>query len=83
MKTYPGVHTICGLSNISYGLPARQLINRSFFALCMASGLSAVIMDPTDQTLMATCLSIEMLLGRDAYCENFIDAYQNGRLIGK
>jgi cobalamin-dependent methionine synthase I len=82
MNTFPGVNTICGLSNISFGLPERGLINRNFLALCMAHGLSAAILDPTNERLMATLLSVEMLLGRDEYCENFLTAYQNGRLSG-
>lgn len=77
---FPGVNTICGLSNISYGLPQRRIINRNFLALCMASGLTAAILDPTDSELMATLLAVEMLLGRDEYCGNFIEAYQSGRL---
>ncbi len=82
MDDFPGVNTICGLSNISFGLPERRLINRNFLALCIAYGLSAVILDPTDQQLIATLLAVEMLLGRDEYCGNFIDAYQNGRIAG-
>lgn len=83
MNGFPGVNTVCGLSNISFGLPGRRLINRNFLALCMAYGLSAAILDPTDKQLMATLLVIEMLLGHDEYCENFIDAYQNGRIVGE
>jgi cobalamin-dependent methionine synthase I len=82
MNGFPGVNTICGLSNISFGLPMRKAINRNFLVLCMASGLSAAILDPTDQQLMATLLSTDMLLGRDEYCENFIEGYQNGRIGG-
>ena len=82
MKGFPGVNTICGLSNVSYGLPERRLINRNFLSLCLAYGLSAVILDPTDQQIMAALLTIEMLLGRDEYCGNYIDAYQNGRIVG-
>lgn len=82
MRDFPGVHTICGLSNISFGLPLRHLINRNFLSLAISYGLSAAIMDPTDKQLMATLLSIEMLVGRDEYCERFIDAYQSGRIIG-
>ena len=80
MGDFPGVNTICGLSNISFGLPKRSLINRHFLALGMAHGLSGAILDPTDKQLMATLLSTEMLLGRDEYCENFINAYQEGRI---
>jgi len=68
MNRFPGVNTICGLSNISFGLPARGLINRNFLALCIAYGLSAAILDPTDKQLMATLLTVEMLLGQDEYC---------------
>ena len=82
MNDFPGVNTICGLSNISFGLPERRLINRNFLALCLTYGLSAVILDPTDQGIMTTLFTIEMLLGRDEYCSNFIDAYHNGRLVG-
>lgn len=81
MEDFPGVNTICGLSNVSFGLPVRRLINRNFLALCMAFGLSAAILDPTDQVTMATVLAVEMLLGRDEYCEKFIEAYQDGRII--
>ncbi len=80
MQDFPGVNTICGLSNVSFGLPQRGLINRNFLALAMANGLSAAIMDPTDKKLMSTLISVEMLLGRDEYCEKYIDAYQNGIL---
>jgi len=80
MQGFPGVNTICGLSNVSFGLPQRSLINRNFLALAIVSGLSAAILDPTDRKLMATLVSVEMLLGRDEYCEKFIDAYENGIL---
>jgi 5-methyltetrahydrofolate corrinoid/iron sulfur protein methyltransferase len=80
MTRFPGAHTICGLSNISFGLPERKLINRNFLALCMAYGLSAAILDPTDRRIMAAIAAVEMLLGRDEYCGRFIEAYQNGIL---
>jgi len=80
MTEFPGVNTICGLSNISYGLPKRHLINRSFLALAMAYGLSAAILDPTDPKIMAMLLAVDMLLGRDEYCQRFIAAYQEGRI---
>ena len=82
MGDFPGVNTICGLSNISFGLPERRLINRSFLALCISHGLSAAIVDPTDRQLMSVLLAVEMILGRDEYCGNFIDAYQDGRIVG-
>lgn len=81
MDAFPGVRTICGLSNVSYGLPHRKLINRNFLALSMAKGLTAAILDPTDRQLMATVRAVEMLLGRDDYCEKFIESYEAGKLV--
>ena len=80
MNDFPGVNTICGLSNISFGLPNRRLINRSFLALCISHGLSTAILDPTDRELMATIFAVEMILGKDEYCGNYIEAYQGGRI---
>lgn len=80
MQKHEGVHTICGLSNVSFGLPARKLINRTFLCLCMQAGLDAAILDPNDRALMATLLATDMLLGHDEYCERFIDAHGDGRL---
>ena len=79
-EDFPGVNTICGLSNISFGLPERRIINRNFLTLCMSYGLSAVILDPTDKQIMTALITTEMLLGRDEYCESYIEAYQNGHL---
>jgi len=81
MSDFPGVNTICGLSNISFGLPERRVINRNFLTLCMSYGLSASILDPTDDKLMATLLTVDMLLGRDEYCEHYIDGYQKGQVV--
>ncbi len=81
-ESFPGVNTICGLSNVSFGLPLRKLINRSFLALAMANGLSAAIIDPSDKELMSVLTAVEMLLGQDEYCEKYIDSYQNDKLVG-
>ena len=83
MKDFPGVNTICGLSNISFGLPERRIINRNFLTLAIDHGLNAAILDPTDNRLMATLFATEMLLGKDEYCEKYIDAYGNGRITDK
>lgn len=80
MDGFPGVNTICGLSNISFGLPKRLLINRNFLALAMSYGLNGAILDPNDKKLMATMTTVDMLLGNDLYCEKYIDAYHQGTL---
>lgn len=79
-ERYPEVHIICGLSNISFGLPVRRLINRYFLALAISHGLSAAILDPTDRAIMAALKTSLMLTGKDEYCADYIDAYENGQL---
>lgn len=80
MRSFPGVHTICGLTNISHGLPARKLLNRSFLVAAMSAGLDAAILDPLDRELMASLLATNALLGHDDYCTELLRAYRAGRL---
>jgi 5-methyltetrahydrofolate--homocysteine methyltransferase len=76
----PGVRTVCGLSNISFGLPQRRIINRTFLALMMASGLDGAILDPLDRDIMAVLKTTEMLLGKDPYCGKFLKAVRAGEI---
>lgn len=80
MNKFPGINTICGLSNVSFGLPCRHLLNRAFLTLGIGHGLSAAILDPTDNRLLATLRAAEVLLDRDEFCGRFIEAYQKGLL---
>ncbi|SHF44721.1 5-methyltetrahydrofolate--homocysteine methyltransferase [Desulfacinum infernum DSM 9756] len=80
MTELEGVHTVCGLSNVSFGLPKRRAVNRAFLSLMMAAGLDAAILDPLDASLMATLITSNMLLGRDEYCMDYIDAVRDGRI---
>ena len=67
MNELPGAHTICGLSNVSYALPKRKIINRLFLNLMLASGLDGAILDPLDRHLMAVLKTTKMLLGKDEF----------------
>ena len=80
MQLFPGVHTICGLTNVSFGLPVRKLINRTFLVAAMAHGLDSAIIDPTDRELMASLVAAEVLLDRDKFCSGYITAYRRGKL---
>ncbi|MEW6217684.1 MAG: methyltetrahydrofolate cobalamin methyltransferase [Candidatus Bipolaricaulota bacterium] len=80
-EEYPGVHTICGLSNVSFGLPQRRLLNQAFLVATMTAGLDAVILDPLDARLMALLRAAEAVLGRDEYCARYLRAYREGRLV--
>ncbi len=77
----PEAHITAGLSNISFGLPNRKLLNRVFLALCMGRGMDSAILDPTDEQLMAVCITAETLLGRDEWCMNYITAGRAGKLV--
>lgn len=78
--TLPGVHVICGLSNISFQMPSRRLLNRTFIAMAMARGMDAAIVDPLDGGLMAAVCAGTVLLGQDEMCMEFIQAHRAGRL---
>lgn len=80
MRRYPGVHTICGLTNVSHGLPARKLINRTFLVAAMSRGMDAAIVDPTDAQLVSAIHAARAVFGRDEYCMGLIEAFQEGRL---
>jgi 5-methyltetrahydrofolate--homocysteine methyltransferase len=75
-----GIHTVCGLSNISFGLPARKVLNQVFMIMAMVKGLDAALLDPRDQQMMANITAAETLLGQDDFCMNYIQAYREGRL---
>jgi 5-methyltetrahydrofolate--homocysteine methyltransferase len=80
MKAFPRVHTICGLSNVSYGLPNRRQVNQMFLVMAMARGLDAVILDPCDKRIMANLITTMTLLGRDEFCMNYLTAFREGKL---
>jgi len=77
---FPGVHTICGLSNVSYGLPERKLLNQVFAVMAIAKGLDGLIVNPLDRRMMANIVAAETLAGRDSYCANYLRAYRQKAL---
>ena len=80
MKEFPGVHTICGLTNVSYGLPNRKLVNRTFLVMAIARGLDSAILDPTDKQLFGALNSSLMVAGKDEFCMQYIAGFREGRL---
>ncbi len=72
-----GLPTCLGLSNVSFGLPARELVNSTFLSMCMAAGLSAVIANPNSPRLRETLFASEVLLARDARAARFIDRFSD------
>ncbi len=76
----PDCHITCGLSNISYGLPNRGLLNRSFLVQGVAHGLDSAILDPLHRELMQAVYAAEALAGRDEWCAGYIAAHREGKL---
>lgn len=70
-----GMNTVCGLSNVSYGLPRRELLNRGFLALAMSSGLNMCIANPSTEGLREIIRTGEALLGRDLRLERYLAEY--------
>ena len=77
---YPDVHIACGLSNISFGIPARKIMNQAFLVAAMTSGMDGAILDPLDKKLMTFLYATEALLGVDDFCMNFITKFREGML---
>jgi 5-methyltetrahydrofolate--homocysteine methyltransferase len=77
-QEYPEAHLTIGLSNISFGLPARSFVNRYFLSLAIQNGLDSAILDPLDREIQAAILTTELLLGQDKHCLNFIRASRKG-----
>jgi len=76
----PKVHITGGLSNISYGLPERKIINRTFVTLMMAAGMDSAIIDPLDARIMAIIRTADMLLGKDDFCMRYLKAVRSGQI---
>jgi 5-methyltetrahydrofolate corrinoid/iron sulfur protein methyltransferase len=71
-----GVHTLCGLSNVSFGLPNRKLLNQTFMSMAIAKGLDGAIINPLDKKMMTSIITAEALAGKDAYCMQYLKAYR-------
>lgn len=77
-ERYPSIHITAAVSNISFNLPVRKMINLGFVVLAMNSGLDSAILDPTNRDLMGLVYAAEALLGLDDYCVEYISAYRRG-----
>lgn len=78
---YPDARTVMGLSNISYGLPKRKLVNRAFLLMAAYAGLDAVIVDPLDNKAMSLIKVADMLTGKDASCRAYLRAHRKGNIV--
>lgn len=72
---YPDIHITSGLSNISFGLPARKNINQAFMVLAMNAGMDSAIVDPTNKNMIGMIYATNALLEQDEYCLKYIDKF--------
>lgn len=72
VRTICGVHTVLGVSNISFGLPTRPIINANFYTMAMQKGLSAGIINPSSEEMMNSYYAFCALMNLDENCENYI-----------
>lgn len=77
---YPTIKVTSGLSNISFGMPLRKIVNQNFLTIAVYEGMDSAIMDPCNRDMMATLLATEALLGRDRFCRKFSNAYRKGKI---
>ena len=75
VKEKLGVKTVLGISNVSFGLPQRPLINRNMLAMALTEGLDAPIMNPADQGMQETIATYRVLMGKDMDAKDYIEKY--------
>jgi 5-methyltetrahydrofolate--homocysteine methyltransferase len=75
-KQFPGCKTVLGISNISYGLPARGRLNAAFLCMAVYAGLDAAIIDPVEDEISAAVKTAEVLVGRDRHCRKYTRAFR-------
>lgn len=72
-----GVVTTLGISNVSFGLPNRKLLNRIFFTMALEAGLDAPILDPTDEEILKVIAAFGVLSNRDKGAEKYKEEFRH------
>jgi 5-methyltetrahydrofolate--homocysteine methyltransferase len=75
-QTFPGARTTLGLSNISFGLPGRALLNTAFLQMAIYAGLDAAIMDPLNEGMMQAARTGIALMGKDRHFRKYSRAFR-------
>jgi len=77
-KARPDVHISGAISNISFNLPVRRLVNQAFAVLAVNAGMDSAVLDPLSGDLRGVILAAEAMLGEDDYCAEYVSAYREG-----
>jgi len=78
--TYAGARSVLAVSNVSFGLPNRALINSSLVLMAMRNDVDALLVNPMDRKLMGSVLAGDALLGRDRHCRKYARAARQGKI---
>ncbi|TYC88092.1 methyltetrahydrofolate cobalamin methyltransferase [Acetobacterium wieringae] len=77
---YPTIHVTGAISNMSFGLPVRSLLNRTCMAFAMEAGMDSAVIDPLNRDMMGTIFATYALLGQDKHCRKYSKAYRQGQI---
>ncbi|EGW40656.1 methyltetrahydrofolate cobalamin methyltransferase [Desulfosporosinus sp. OT] len=77
---YPTIKVTSGLSNISFGMPLRKVINQHFLTLAIDAGMDSAILDPCNRDMITTLYITDALLGKDRLCRNYLNAYRKNKI---
>ena len=75
-EVFPEIHFMCGLSNISFGLPDRKYMNSIFAVMAISKGLDGLMVNPLDKKMMANIIVAETLIGKDKFCKNYLKGFR-------
>ena len=75
----PRVHITGAVSNVSFNLPIRKVLNQSFLVLAMQAGMDSAVMNPCNRDLMGILYATQAMLGEDMFCISYIGAYREGK----
>jgi 5-methyltetrahydrofolate corrinoid/iron sulfur protein methyltransferase len=78
-KTFPRAKTVMAVSNISFGLPQRKIINAAFLHMAMAAGLDGAILNVFDEELLGAIRAAEVLVGKDRHCRRYTRSFRKGK----
>jgi 5-methyltetrahydrofolate corrinoid/iron sulfur protein methyltransferase len=77
-KRYPTIHVTGAVSNVSFNLPCRKLVNQGFVVMARNAGMDSAILDPLNRDMMGMIFATEALMGLDDYCMEYVTAYREG-----
>jgi 5-methyltetrahydrofolate--homocysteine methyltransferase len=79
-ELFPTIHVTGAISNISFGLPARALMNKTFMVMAIQAGMDSAVIDPLNREMIGTVFAANALLGKDKYCKKYSRAFRQGKI---